>query len=255
MLAGIKVLVRRAARSLGIDLVPYFEYPPEIGLVEREVIESCRLFTMTDTPRLVGLVQAIQYVVSAQVPGAIVECGVWRGGSMMVAARTLVGLGCGDRDLYLYDTFAGMPAPTDRDRSFRGEDARHLFAQQVQQSGGSDWCFSGLEEVQRNLASTGYSPERLHFVEGRVEDTIPARVPERIALLRLDTDWYESTRHEFEHLYPRLVPGGVLILDDYGHWQGARQATDEYFQALGVRPLLTCLGYTGRIAIKPPAAG
>ena len=73
-------------------------------------------------------------------------------------------------------------------------------------------------------------------------------MPERIALLRIDTDWYESTRHELVHLYPRLSPGGVLIIDDYGHWQGARKAVDEYFQA-GL--FLNHIDYTGRLAIKP----
>ena len=110
---------------------------------------------------------------------------------------------------------------------------------------------AGFDEVRRNLASTGYPSDRLHFIRGRVEDTIPASAPESIALLRLDTDWYESTRHELTHLYPRLVRGGVLIIDDYGHWQGARQATDEYFSVLGSPVLLHRIDYTGRIAVKP----
>ena len=93
--------------------------------------------------------------------------------------------------------------------------------------------------------SLGSGPERIHFVEGKVEDTIPAHAPERIALLRLDTDWYESTRHELEHLYPRLSRGGVLIIDDYGHWQGARQAVDEYFGDAHAA-LLNRIDYTAR---------
>ena len=106
-----------------------------------------------------------------------------------------------------------------------------------------------LDEVAApTCAATGYPAERLHFVEGKVEDTIPEQAPERIALLRLDTDWYESTRHELEHLYPRLSPGGVLIIDDYGHWEGARQAVDEYFKG---EVYLHRIDYTGRLAIKP----
>jgi O-methyltransferase len=100
------------------------------------------------------------------------------------------------------------------------------------------------------VLSTGYPAERVHLVEGRVEDTLPAAAPEEIALLRLDTDWYESTKHELVHLYPRLSPGGVLILDDYGHYEGARRAVDEYFESAGGRPLLTRVDYTGRVGIK-----
>ena len=87
------------------------------------------------------------------------------------------------------------------------------------------------EGVRELLIGTGYPEEQLHFVRGPVEQTIPDEAPEHLALLRLDTDWYESTRHELEHLFPRLVPGGVLILDDYGHWDGARKAVDEFFAA------------------------
>ncbi len=95
-----------------------------------------------------------------------------------------------------------------------------------------------------------YPAERVHFVPGKVEDTVPQKAPESIALLRLDTDWYSSTRHELEHLYPRLVSGGVLILDDYGWWQGARQATDEWLRDNGFQLALWRAG-TGRVAIKP----
>ncbi len=101
-----------------------------------------------------------------------------------------------------------------------------------------------------NLAATGYDAQRLHYVKGKVEDTIPSAAPEQIAILRLDTDWYASTRHELEHLYPRLARGGVLIIDDYGHWEGARRAVDEYFATQQVAILLNRLDQTGRIAIK-----
>lgn len=108
-----------------------------------------------------------------------------------------------------------------------------------------------MGEVSSNLARTDYPSERTHLVKGRVEDTVPSEAPERIAVLRLDTDWYESTRHEMEQLFPRLPPGGVLILDDYGHWQGSRRAVDEYLAAEGLHLLLQRIDYTGRIATKP----
>jgi O-methyltransferase len=105
--------------------------------------------------------------------------------------------------------------------------------------------------VRQAVLSTGYDAARLHFVKGKVEDTLPAEAPPQICLLRLDTDWYESTRHELRHLYPRLARGGVLIIDDYGHWQGARQATDEYLAEQRIPLLLNRIDYGARIALKP----
>ncbi|MCW2967337.1 MAG: macrocin O-methyltransferase, partial [Solirubrobacteraceae bacterium] len=105
-------------------------------------------------------------------------------------------------------------------------------------------------DVRNTVLGTGYPPERIHFVRGPVEETLPEHAPERLALLRLDTDWYESTRAEMEHLYPRLSDGGVLIIDDYGHWDGARRAVEEHFAANGDAPLLHRIDYTGRIGIK-----
>jgi hypothetical protein len=109
----------------------------------------------------------------------------------------------------------------------------------------NEWCVAGVQSVRKNVLSTGYPEEKLHLVQGKVEDTLPAAAPERIALLRLDTDWYESTRHELVHLYPRLVPNGVLIIDDYGDWVGAKEAVDEF---------LSRMDNTGRLIIKPAAS-
>jgi hypothetical protein len=108
-----------------------------------------------------------------------------------------------------------------------------------------------LTEVKENMDSTGYAGVK-RYVKGKVEDMLQRKghTPARISLLRLDTDWYESTLHELTHLYPLLVSGGVLIIDDYGHWQGARKAVDEYFAGLGVFPMLNRIDYTGRIMIK-----
>jgi O-methyltransferase len=189
------------------------------------------------------------HVHAATIPGDMVECGVWRGGSSMLAALTLDSLGDRERCIWLYDTFEGMPPPTDVDRSFGGEFASDVL-RRTDAVGEGTRAVAGLDEVKANLATTGYPSDRLRFVEGMVEDTIPAVAPEQISILRLDTDWYESTRHELRHLWPRLSPGGVLIVDDYGHWQGARQAVDEFLAT--VEPiLLQRIDYTGRLALKP----
>jgi O-methyltransferase len=235
---------------LGYFLPPLLspDYEPELERTIRRV----RRHTMTTPRRIAALCDSVEYAVRAEVPGAVVECGVWKGGSMMAAALTLLGLGASDRDLHLFDTFQGMPPPTEEDvfSAYDGySPVRHW--RRREREGHNTWHYVPADEVRAALLSTGYPAERVHLVEGRVEDTLPERAPDRIAVLRLDTDWYESTRHELEHLYPRLAPGGVLILDDYGHYEGARRAVDEYMAASGERLLLNRIDYTGRVAVKP----
>ena len=191
---------------------------------------------MTSEKRVNALIEAIEYLTKYQIPGAIVECGVWKGGSMMAAALALQDT---NRELYLYDTFEGMTDPTEVDKSFDGRTAIEQFSDVR--------CYAGLEEVRTNMLSTGYPEDKIHFVIGRVEEMLQVTVPDTIALLRLDTDWYESTKCELENLYPRLVKGGILIIDDYGHWQGCKKAVDEYFT---IPIVLKQIDYTGRITTK-----
>jgi hypothetical protein len=141
-----------------------------------------------------------------------------------------------------------MSEPTEHDRALSGESAQAQLGRTSRDH--ALWAVASLEDVQANIASTGYPRERIHFVRGKVEDTIPGTISERIALLRLDTDWYESTRHELTHLYPRLSRNGVLIIDDYGHWQGARQAVDEYFAHSAEPVFLHRVDYTARLLVK-----
>ena len=169
---------------------------------------------------------------------------------MMAAAAALLDAGDDERDLYCYDTFEGMSPPTSVDVSYEGEPAAKLLARDPKGTG--LWCYASQQDVAANLARTGYPSHRIHLIAGRVEDTIPSQLPPGpIALLRLDTDWYESTRHELEHLYPRLVSGGVFIADDYGHWQGAKRAVDAYFTEHPSRIFLHRVDYSARLAIKP----
>ena len=209
--------------------------------------ERVKPYTMTSIERLYAMHKAVEHVARAGVQGAIVECGVWRGGSMMMAALTLAALGKADRELFLFDTFAGHPRPNP-ERDLRQHYEFWLQRRRTDQS--SSWAEVTLEEVRSNLASTGYPPDRLRFVKGVVQETIPTAAPEAIALLRLDTDWYDSTAHEMRHLYPRLVPGGVLILDDYGEMPGQKQAVDEFCEQNGVNLLLNRIDASGRIAVK-----
>jgi O-methyltransferase len=215
------------------------------------IIRRVQAFTMTPPERIFALIQATRYVSEAGIEGAIVEAGVWRGGSMMAAALALAAKGDTGRDLYLYDTFEGMAEPGPRDIDAWGNTATEKLSASKKTKSSEMWGYSPIEDVRRNLLATGYPPDRLRFVAGKVEDTIPGETPEQIAILRLDTDWYESTRHEMEHLYPRVVTGGVVILDDYGHWRGARLAVDEYLAANALHLLLNRIDGPARLAIKP----
>ncbi|TWU08227.1 TylF/MycF/NovP-related O-methyltransferase [Stieleria varia] len=224
-------------------------YPADMQRDVVDTIIGVRDFTMTSPERLHGLCEAVRYIHDVGIQGDIVECGVWRGGSMMAVAKMLSQFGDTDRELHLYDTFSGMSEPTEMDVAITGEQAEHLLAIESREDAKSVWCVSGLDEVRSHMQTTTYPQHRIHYHVGKVEETIPEGAPEKIALLRLDTDWYESTRHEMEHLFPRLADGGVLIVDDYGHWEGARRAVDEYFAEHGIGMMLHRLDYTGRIGI------
>ena len=204
---------------------------------------------MTSVERMYSLYNAVEYVINANIPGDIVECGVWKGGSSMISALTLLNKGNTNKNLYMYDTYSGMSEPTEKDADFKGNSPLEEW-KRSEKGNINEWCFSPLEEVQKNIFSTGYPKENLHFVKGKVEDTIPKTIPEEISILRLDTDWYESTYHELKHLFPLLSKKGVLIIDDYGHWSGSKDAVDQYFQENNIKILLNRIDYTGRISIK-----
>lgn len=211
------------------------------------IYEACRPYTMTSKERMYALYNAVCYLDANSINGDLVECGVWKGGSVMLCALILQLLGDTSRRIFLYDTFSGMSEPTHRDVDLAGNRAADLLARARR----SDhiWAYSSRSEVETNLATTGMANDRFVLIEGKVEDTIPATAPDRIALLRLDTDWYESTLHELTHLFPLLTENGVLIIDDYGHHKGAKEATDTYFADNGPM-LLNRIDYTGRIGLK-----
>jgi hypothetical protein len=239
-------------RSIVSALVRRLPVPALLPDADAEALATIRRaipFTMTSPERIFSVIQSVRYVSQAGLPGAFVECGVWRGGSMMAAALTLLQLNRQDIDLYLFDTYEGMSEPTALDVDLAGKSAVPRYSRAKAKSG-SKWCRASVEDVRANLAGTGYDPGRVRLIKGLVEDTIPSSAPSAISILRLDTDWYESTRHELVHLFPRLVLGGVLIIDDYGHWQGSRRATDEYLKSCGISMLLNRVDYTARVGVK-----
>jgi O-methyltransferase len=245
LLVATKRLTGGALRALGYSVTTIGKPTPDMEPDFISSFEVCKPYTCTSVERMYALYQATRYVVRSGIPGAIVECGVWRGGSMMLSALTLQQMGVTDRLIYMYDTYAGMTEPVEKD----GVEAASGWRSNQKQSY-NDWCYAPLEAVRKNMISTRYPADKIHFIEGKVEDTIPATIPDQIALLRLDTDWYMSTHHELEHLFPRLSRSGVLLLDDYGHWMGAREAVNEYIETHRLQFLLHRIDATGRLAIK-----
>lgn len=240
-----KWIIKQLLYRYGLEVS---KYPPyDFDPATRATFAAVRSYTMTSPQRVYALCNAVRYVVDNAIPGAIVECGVWRGGSTMAAARTLLELGDRSRDLVLFDTFDGMVAAGEEDLRYDDTRAIDLLTSGDPRNQRSVWAKVSLGEVQRAMSLVGYPEHRLHYVEGAVEQTLPENSPDSIAILRLDTDWYESTKHELVHLYPRIVNGGVLLIDDYGAWQGARKAVDEYIRENSVSILLNRIDDTGRI--------
>jgi hypothetical protein len=255
----IKVTIKKAFNLLGLNVVQgkptnlsrETEFPIDFQKEHEDIILDIKPYTQTSYERIFALIESVKYVTQHRIPGDIVECGVWKGGSMMAVAKTLKKLNSEHRHLYLFDTFEGMSNPTEKDVIYYGRDAKEILQESNKESQESLWCYASLDEVKKNLASCCYDIDKIHFIKGKVvEETIPDKAPKSIAILRLDTDWYESTKHELFHLFPLLSAGGVLIIDDYGWWKGAKEATDEYIKDNNIKILLNRIDCTGRIAVK-----
>lgn len=253
---SIKNRLKRAVDAMGYEIgkraekTEAREFQADFTPEHIAIVKAVQPYTLTSPERIFALIESVRYVQRRGIPGSIVECGVWKGGSMMAAALTLLAQNRADRELYLFDTYEGMTKPTELDIHFTGAAAMDSFTKFQTGEDSSDECAAGLGDVRRAMESTGYDERLIHYVKGKVETTIPGRAPETIAVLRLDTDWYESTRHELAHLFPRLATGGVLIIDDYGDWQGARKAVDEYIEQTAPTLFLSRIDCTGRLAIK-----
>ena len=211
---------------------------------------QCKPYTMTSIERMYCLYQSLNYIIENKIPGDCVECGVWKGGSSMLMALVLKEKGETWRKIYLYDTFEGMSEPTETDKNFLGEPAKKLLETQEKNDNASVWCYSSMDEVSANLSKTAYPIENLILIKGKVEETLNTTLPNQVALLRLDTDWYESTKIELQRLFPLTVTKGVVIFDDFGHWEGAKKAVMEYFSQSPIKPLLQRIDETGRIMVK-----
>ncbi len=215
-------------------------YPVEASIRDKEIIDYIlrpsaktemskrKAISMVSIDRLWAVIQATKYIVKNKIPGDFVECGVWRGGCALAMAMVLKDLN-EDRKIFLFDTFKGMTEPKSNDiEHYTGLSARNEFLT-FQKENYNEWCYASIEDV-RFQFSKNKLEKYIKCIKGDVIETLKDNnnLPSIISLLRLDTDWYESTKVELEILYPRLQKNGVLLLDDYGYWEGAKQAFDEY---------------------------
>jgi hypothetical protein len=223
-------------------------FPIEATAEQRKMILNANKYSMTGVTRMWALTQAFQYVQTNNILGDFVECGVWQGGNLILLS-SLQASSESERMIYGFDTFTGMSIPSEYDKDMRGVSATVMMSKKTKKDGDhSIHAFASLELVNQNLKNN--DSRNIRLVKGDVANTLldQSNLPSRISILRLDTDWYESTKIELEILYPLLSPGGVLIIDDYGHYAGARKAVDEYFGSK--RPWLHYVDYTCRLMVK-----
>lgn len=207
--------------------------PGEFARLHRQVAD----YSMMSHARLRGIYEGVCEVIRRGVPGDLVECGTARGG-----CAALMGLTCRQRgqprDLWIFDTFEGLPPPSEGDPDYALAKTRE------------GTCRGEYDEV-RGLLERLRVLDGAHLVKGLFQNTVPGAAVRQIALLHLDGDWYDSTRVCLDHLYDKVSPGGVIQVDDYGHWAGARKALHEFFDERGIKAELRYLDYTGRQFIKP----
>jgi len=159
-------VARSITRKLGFEVVRHQDVPPDFQPADVALLKQVRPYTMTSAERVFAAASAARYIADAAIPGAIVECGVWRGGSSMAIALSLLGAGVDDRDLYLFDTYEGMSAPTEVDKDFRDEPAQIKFDLARTAADASGWCAADIDDVRANMTSTRYPMDRVHLVPG-----------------------------------------------------------------------------------------
>ena len=229
-----------------IEDAPFIAEADEYDL---ETIRLARQISMQSHERLWALINATKYIALNDIPGNFVECGVYKGGSAVVIARTLNRYKVLDRKIYLYDTYEGMTAAQEIDKRISTNiSAIYYLNNSLKED--KVWAYASFESVTKVIDSLDYPKSNFIQIKGDVSETLLKVLPTPIALLRLDTDWYESTLVELEVLYPLVVKKGIIIIDDYGHWSGAKFAVDEYLALNKINPLMNYIDYSGRLWVK-----
>lgn len=227
--------------------------PFELNGFERKLIYDIREknLSMCSYERLAATAMACKHMCKHNDKAVFVECGTWRGGNGILAAAIFKKYKIPYK-IYLFDTFKGMTKPTKEDKKINdGQIASKLY-KIYSNNFNSEWCFSPIEEVKDNFKKFDLLDHNIFFIEGDVTKTLleSKNVPAAISILRIDTNWYKSTKMIFEKLYPKLKIGGILLSNDYAYWSGSKKATDDYFEKNSNRPYFQYVDSAGRTAIK-----
>ena len=223
---------------------------PEISKNDLNFIKNLEKYSMCPPAAHWSIIQSINYISKKKITGDFVECGVFKGGNLILMNHIRNRLNLNNK-IFAFDTFEGMSEPTTYDKDLKDVPADKTF--EIYKQSGEKWCYGSLEEVKKNISlfDKNYA-QNFNFIKGKVEETLKINdnLPQTISLLRLDTDFYESTKIEMEILFPRLVKGGILIIDDYGHWKGSQKAVDEYLDLKNNFHFLHRVDYGTRLLIK-----
>ncbi|MDR2571328.1 MAG: class I SAM-dependent methyltransferase [Oscillospiraceae bacterium] len=237
-------LIKFAAPAMPVEF-SYFEK----NLIYRIVSDG---LSMVSKEGLFATLSACKYAIQNNIDGDFVECGVWRGGNAIIAASVFKEYGS-SKKVWLFDTFEGFVEVklSKNDRGSLGQvhtmDRMDAFHERFYNP---SHCGNSISEVRNTFKRYGLLDDNVIFVKGDVMETLEdENIPDKVAVLRLDTDWYDSTRKELEVFYPRLSNGGVLIIDDYGFCHGCRTAVEQYFESVP-KPLMHYINYTIRVGVK-----
>lgn len=191
--------------------------------------------TMVGMARLANLRTLLETILADGVPGDVIETGVWRGGASIFMRGVLAAHGDSNRTVWVADSFEGLPPPDPDAYPADEGDILHSI----------DFLAVGLDEVKANFERYGLLDEQVRFLQGWFRDTLPTAPVERLSLMRLDGDMYESTMVALESLYPKLSVGGFVVIDDYGAIEACRQAVEEFRAAQGITAPVTWIDWTG----------
>jgi O-methyltransferase len=230
---GLKSAVLGALKARGLQIVRPKEFDPEV----RKSGKDWPLYgqTMVSQARLDNLQSCVEDVLQKGVPGDLIETGVWRGGASILMRAVLKAYGDADRTVWVADSFEGLPPPDPEKYPQDAGDIHHTFEQLA----------VSQEEVAHNFALYDLLDDQVKFLKGWFRDTLPTAPIEKLAVMRLDGDMYESTMDALVNLYPKLSVGGYVIIDDYGHLPNCRKAVHDFREQNNITDEITQVDWTG----------
>ena len=233
MINKIKFLINKFLDHFDLVLINNNMKIIELTNHDNEILKTISKYSMTPKIRIFNLIQSLKHVKQKNIDGDFVECGVWKGGNIILFKKFLdMDFKNKNKTIYAYDTFEGMTEPTTDDYDLRNNENASQILKKDKNKKSNAWGVCTIENVKRNILNETENLNNIKFIKGKVEDTLneEKNLPLKISILRLDTDWYLSTKKELEVMFNRVSPGGIIIIDDYGHWSGSKKAVDEFFK-------------------------